>query len=196
MGWLGANPVVGLVTDPVLDTDPAETRLCKQNYSSLRDAVLQEGAWSFAKHFAQITTAETSANWAWSRVAPLSGLSPISLRVLTVDYRTEGGELNLAEWDMGADAIYTHHNPVYVAYIGQETDTTRFSPVFVEALAHRIAADLAIPLTESKQLQSQNWQLYMAKLELAEAIDGMQGRGQEHRATRYDKMRWGGARVS
>jgi hypothetical protein len=57
----------------------------------------------------------------------------------------------------------------------QVTDTAKFSPLFVQALAARIAADAAIPMTENRQLQVDMWGLYGDKLREAAARDGQQG---------------------
>jgi hypothetical protein len=55
------------------------------------------------------------------------------------------------------------------------SDTSSFSSLFVQALAARIAADAAIPLTENRQLQVDMWGLYNDKLTEAAARDGQQG---------------------
>jgi hypothetical protein len=47
--------------------------------------------------------------------------------------------------------------------------------MFVQALAARMAAELAIPLSENAQLQGTMWQLYGTKLAEAAARDGQQG---------------------
>ena len=78
---------------------------------------------------------------------------------------------------------------VYIKYTWDVVDPARFSPGFVQALAARLAADLAIPIAESRQLQSDMVQIYAAKLVNADTLDSMQGRNQPITSNRLKKVR-------
>ena len=69
------------------------------------------------------------------------------------------------------------------------TDVTRFSPLFIKALAAQLAADLAIPLTNSLKLAEAMMQRMSYFLEQAGGMDGVQGRSQKLRSTKLTGVR-------
>ena len=192
LGWLGGT----LITSLTDDSD--EAKLCNANYASLRDAVLEEREWTFAVE--RITPARLAA-------APEYGFAyqfeipPSVIRVLQVSqkgatanltaeaYSTGLGTYDAIEWVREGSTIRCDAEEIYARVIQQVTDTTKFSPAFDQALAARIAMDLAIPLTESRTLQRDMAAMYGEKINLAAASDGMQGRSQKTRSTSLISVR-------
>jgi hypothetical protein len=78
-------------------------------------------------------------------------------------------------WKREGQFILAKESTVYLWGIKRVTDTGKFQPMFVQALAARMAAELAIPLSENVTLQGTMWQLYGAKLREAATRDGQQG---------------------
>jgi len=62
------------------------------------------------------------------------------------------------------------------------TDTSKFLPLFIQALQARLASDMAIPLTSNGKLEEAKWSLYMAKLRQASSRDGQQGKSKRIRS--------------
>lgn len=63
---------------------------------------------------------------------------------------------------------------IIVRYIWQQTDTSTFSPLFVDALVYLLASDLAGPLhtgSTGMQLSSQMYQGYLVALQRAQTAD-------------------------
>ena len=90
---------------------------------------------------------------------------------------------------MEGNAILINESVCRVKLIRQVIDTTKFSPLFIQALAARLAADLAIPLTQNTTLESAKYQLYLAKLTQAAARDGQQGKSQRIRSRWLERAR-------
>lgn len=60
---------------------------------------------------------------------------------------------------------------LYINYVKRETNPTRYPPTFISALSFRLAAALAIPITESSQKFQAMTALYQATLKSAEAVN-------------------------
>ena len=71
----------------------------------------------------------------------------------------------------------------------QVTDTSKFSPLFVQCLQARLAADMAIPLTSNGKLEEAKWTLYNAKLRGATSRDGQQGKSRRIRSRWLENAR-------
>jgi len=168
LSWLAGN----LITS--LDDDTNEAKLCKANYDNARDAVLEDRAWTFAT---------TRYRWTPLASAPAFGYShaflidPEVLRILEVretDTNKANGANNM-DWRREGNTIVCNEDTIYVKALRRIVDTSKYPPAFVQCLAARIAAEIAIPLTESRGYQQDMWNLYFSKLETAAATDGMQG---------------------
>ena len=169
LGWLGAN----LITS--LDDESTEAQLCKLNYNPLRDAVLERVDWSFAiKRFVAAPLVQPPA-YHYSHAFELD--SEV-LRVITVSASADDYP-QVEDWVVEDRKILMNYNTCYYRAVTAVTDSTRFSPLFVQALAARLAADMAIPLTNSRTLQEDMFKIYVAKVREAKASDGRQGRSQQ-----------------
>ena len=91
------------------------------------------------------------------------------------DYKVEAIQTST---DGSGNAIYTQcaltnyggcFGPVAITYIRLITDYTQLLPGFVNCLAYRLAAELAVPITEDKQKFEQMTQSYRDSLNSAEA---------------------------
>lgn len=181
LGWLGANSITSF------DDNSTEAHLCSENYAAIRDAVEEEGYWSFTiQRFSPAFELE-SPQWGYA----YQFLVPTKvLRVVEVhdNSMTPNGGSNF-DWRLESGRILCDSNIIFVKAIFQVTDPRSFSPTFVQCLAARLAADLAIPLTKSRSLQSDMFGLYQSKLSTALALDGSQGKGDRLTQRRYHEVR-------
>lgn len=147
-----------------LDDETKTARYCKALFNDTRDFVLRSYPWRFAlKRYVLAPLKEK----------PLFGFSAAfavpsdCLRVWkTVDcggYQTEGGNI-LADGDA-------------FRFIGisRVEDAERFDPMFVEALALRLAADLAVPLAASTALKDALCREYRDFVQQAKTASAMEG---------------------
>ncbi len=196
LGWLGADTITSL-NDPV-----REAQLCKDNFFDLRDAVLQEREWTFAVRRLILTPMVLSPVYGYEN----QFLLPTDvLRVLNIptSLGTFGGlpflaggagadaSQGLPDWrvesspDGSGNIIVANVDRIRVRVIWRVTNETLWSPMFAQTVAARLAADLAMPLVNSRQLQQDMWNLYEMKLRRAGTMDGMQGR---HAVKRSDQL--------
>lgn len=188
LGWLGQDPITSF-EDQV---DTAE--LCKINYPSARDAVIESRSWRFAIKRA-ISETELRTGDQDNEDFPQWGdgfvhdVPPGMLSVFRCYKDVSGSELLDAEWQREGDYLISKESTLYVWGVRQVTEVTKFSELFVQALASRLAADLAIPLTKNRQLQVDMWSIYNDKLTEAAPRDGQQGRAESTTANRLTNAR-------
>ncbi len=132
------GPGSGFLTD--LDTDTSTVaQACRRTYVAVRDLVLEAHPWRFARKRTNLSAAVATPSWGFDHQYELPS---DCLRVLSVEgsviYEQEDGLL-----------LCNEDGPLYVRYLARVTDTSKFSPTFVQALASRWAAELAVPVTKS-----------------------------------------------
>lgn len=166
LSWLGANLIISF------EDGTPEANLCKANYELLRDAVLEEHPWSFA------ILRET---WPEATPAPSEGHAHIIpdyvIRILGVTI--DGSSV---WWAVEGNRLISEVARPEVKFI-QRVDANMFSPSFGQALAARIAADLALPITNSRTMMESMYALYQRKLDEAANLDGMEGINERIRST-------------
>jgi len=176
LGWLGGN----LITS--FDDGTTEANLCKANYDGLRQAVLEAASWRFAIKRSIPGRLIDDPPWGYKYSYQLPA---DHIRTLEVT----DSEVVIAEWEQEDSKILCDEKIIYLKYIYDHSSPKYFSASFVQTLAARIAADLAIPLVESKSLQDAMFGLYKAKLDEAEALNGLQGRNQAIISDRLKSIR-------
>jgi hypothetical protein len=183
LGWLGAN----LITS--FDDISKESNLCEANYHQLRDAVLEIGEWSFAMKRAelpQLGDNELTLGYSYAYQLPSD-----CIRVVKVTPDNLYSDVDGMQWELEDRKILSDQGSCFIRYIARIEDPQRFSPGFVNALAYRIASELAIPITRSRALQEQMFSLYEKRADEGLGLDGMQGRSRRMRASWSHKSRRG-----
>lgn len=197
LSWLGQSPIISL------DDQNTTAELCRINYPQLRDALLELRPWTFAvaRHKSETTELMQSNNCAeytgwgegYAHVVPNDWLLVYRVyRNITNAYGPS------TYWDYGDDANWTREGDyvvasdavVYMYGLRRITDPGKFSLLFVQALAARLAADLALPITQNAQLHQTMEVLYENKLTDAAARDGAQGRNEQIGNSRLIDSRW------
>ncbi len=194
LGWLGSNRITSLD----IEEDSPEWLLSSENFDSLRDAVLEEREWTFAVKRAILNPdPDDPVFGSETRFVKPSD----SLRILTVHDNSvirassSGSAINpivstrgvhdvpqADGWMVEGNYILAGADTIYVRYNERVEEVGRYSSLFIETLAQRLAAEFALPLTESKTLFDRMWQLYGAKIMIGSVSDGMQGRSRKVRS--------------
>lgn len=120
---------------------------CTRFYPIARDALLEAHAWRFATR--RIALAEMVAEaWGWGYVyaAPSGLLKLLAVLPAASDGGNDAQEYRMEITESGAQAIYTNLSEASARYIVRITDTTKFSPLFIDALGWLLAANLAGPI--------------------------------------------------
>lgn len=150
-------------------------RILNDQYDRLRKEVLRAHPWNFAITWIELGL---SANTPVSDDYANEFLLPSDcLRVL---------ETNLAsdlDWEVGNNidgnkVIFCNDVSLKIKYIKDVTNTTRFAPDFEEALAFRIAADIAYSIVQSQSVQQSMFKFYQFSIGQARSFDA-QEKGQD-----------------
>ena len=160
---------LGEATITSLSEGAKPARLAHAVYDELRDSVIQAHPWNFALARAELAADAAAPVWGYANAYPLPTAPDYCLRVL----RLEDTE---TEWKVEGRRILTDAGaPLRVLYLRRVTDPNEFSALFREALAARLAAELAEPLKQSSSMAEAMRALYERKLAEARTADAQEG---------------------
>ena len=152
------------------NTKPA--RECNRLYAITRDMELRSHNWNFAMKRTMLASDPTDPSWGYDKRYTL----PVDLmRVVEVDFdedwRVEAGELA----DEGARFLLTNlSGPIYIRYVARVTDPSVFDTLFINALAARLAVDLAVPLTQNSTIRQGAERTHLRATQQAKAFDAIE----------------------
>ena len=154
----------------------------------MRDAVTEAHNWTFAKRRYELPQLLNNPVFYYAQAY---ALPTEVLRVIDVN-RIEAKD-GTFDWQIeevdGLNAIVINALFCRILAVTQNTDTKRFTNLYTQALAARIAADLAIPLTNSRQMQADMWAIYQVKIKEAAALDASQGKSRRMRSFWLNRAR-------
>lgn len=173
-----------------LDADPPESPqadLAARAWDSALRTCLEAKAWTFATRWETLDTVEESdaPDMPWRVAIPTT-----TVRVLEVDDGTGDCSVTWRRED-GYVLLPAQVAEVKLQVVFMQEDTSKFSPGFERALAARLAADLAGPLTEKPDLVLAMEQKYLRELASAGARDGKQGSVQKRTSSWWRTARGG-----
>ena len=147
-----------------LDDDTKSARYCKALYADTRDFVLRSYPWRFAlKRYVLAPLKDKPVYGYGSQFS----LPADCLRVWRMEedlpYQVEG------------QAVLCDARILRSVGIARIEDATLFDPMFVEALALKLAAELAVPLTASVALKDTLNKEYHAFVQQAKTASAMEG---------------------
>lgn len=168
-----ALTLIGAPTIVSLKANSREAKACDSIYNPSRRAVLAMHPWTFAQ--VRVTTAPDAEtpdfNYTYQHSFPSDALviKPVGKsRHSQQDYKIEGRK------------ILTDEDTLYLRYTKDLTDTSLFSDLFADALAHHIAWKLAISLVQGntgRRLKDSIWQDFQHTLAKARHGDSGQQAG-------------------
>lgn len=166
LSLLGANLIISF------DDGTTEANLVKANYDDVRDAVLEESNWSFAARWLDLPPLASPPPGEYSSAF---ALPPDVIRVIFV-----GEDFNHPEqWQREGNNIRKDGDRCKCQVVWRETNPNAYSPMFNQALAARLAAEMSIALTNSDVLYQQYITIYEGKLDKAINNDSSQGRARK-----------------
>jgi len=173
---LGQKPILSL-------TDGSNQALtCATFYEATRDSVLAAFPWGFAMARTSLAADGDAPSFefdvAYSLPADVINVSEVDFDPDDYPWRVEGGKI-----------LTDAPAPIYITYTSRVTDTTKFDPLFVDALAEYLAADIAFPITRKDTLRRTHLAVAEAKLAIARSRDSQQGSQQEFEANDLIEVR-------
>lgn len=194
MGWLRANLIMDLEND-----ESKEAKLCNANYDAVREIVLEEREWRFATSRARLALSSEAPPFGWKFQFKLPSYC---IRALSVSKSPFFGQItdNNVEWEVEEDFVMMDFTECFLRYTRNIEDTTKFSPSFVQCLATRLAAELAVSLTGSNTRQEELFAAYRVKMQIGGTKEGMQGKARRRRPGRLETARrrsgeWAGSSI-
>lgn len=161
---LGVSPIMAL-TD-----DAKAAQFSSRFYAHTRDEVLQAHRWNFAIARATLVELVDDPPFEWSRAYQLPD---DCLRVLQVN--GYGLYERQDYWTVEQGRVLSNAPIAELRYIARITDGSLYHPLFVEALACKLASKLAAPLTGSNKIAAALLEEYMAvtgpRARLADAFE-------------------------
>ena len=142
----------------------ARARACNLRFNDTRDAVLRSHPWNCAMSRATLAVSGTP-DWGYSNSF---ALPTDCLRVLDVENPD-------TEWKIEGRNIVSDGSTIKIRYIAQVTDTTLFDSTLVQAIALKLAWEIAETLTGNIDLKREMWQKYQFAISEARSNDAMEG---------------------
>lgn len=161
-----------------LDEESTEAEQCNRFYAAARDRLLRRYPWQFAQRYytLELVAEDPNDDWAYSYRYPSTCLR-IQKFVLGGRDRTTRVPWRLAHDDTGK-LIFTDQADAVILMTARVTNTELFDPIFVDAFAWELGADVAIPL--SRDPKERDRALQMSRAIGDEAFAGDQNEsGQE-----------------
>jgi len=157
--------------------DPTEAAgLASSVYEAVRDAEIAVHAWNFAKCRVMLPTEIDPPAFGWE----LQYLLPVDcLRVLQAGPWPQAVLDDYVNYDtrsfvIEGGKILTNHGPALnLIYLRRETDSGLYPPAFVEALAAKLAVEMAESLTGSNSKRELAWKEYEQAVKLARRINAL-----------------------
>ena len=180
-----------------ITTNSLEADLIRANFAIIRDTVLEDRVWSFSLRRVTLTTP--------APVAPAFGFArrfvipADALNVWRVFRRGDYNErlLHTDPWILEDQHILTDLESVHVQYVARldSSNIYKATPLFIDALSVRLAAELAIPLAENRTLYNDLLREYEHRLVQASAVDGNQATREILRANSLTNIRASGTLI-
>ena len=183
LGWMGEDPITSL-------EDDSERALQMQlNYAAARDATLEAHEWSFAIERFIPGKVDPKPEYG---VTNRFSIPPYIIRVLSVDNGQPEdpiGSNEQLDWVAEGGYILCNEDVIYCRGIRRITQEGKFSPLFVHALAAKLASLTALVLTGSRDIQANMLGYYAGFIGEAKSRDGLQGRSRRLRSRTWTKAR-------
>lgn len=147
-----------------LDDDSKPARTCKLLYAPTRDYVLRSHPWNFAIKRIELArnTAGPVYDYDYSYKLPTDCLRVIIPNREQWEYGLEGGNL------------VTDYPDALLKYVRRVEDPNEMDDSFIEAFACKLAAEMAVTLTDNDARHTAMSQLYTMAITEAKGVDAME----------------------
>ena len=150
-----------------LEEQSAEAGYLKTFWDSCRKATLRAGAWNFAtKTTTLAASTDTSDEWDYIYALPARCLRAVEI----VNIYSKAPEDRIA-YEIRGKQLYTDQPDAKLKFIVDLDDENLFDAEFVDALTYRLAAEVAMPLTQDMARQGRMFEMYRVLIGDAKAAD-------------------------
>ncbi|MDB5710881.1 MAG: hypothetical protein JWL96_2951 [Sphingomonas bacterium] len=174
LGELRAAPIIDIAEDSI------EARECARYYPICLRVLLERHDWSFANRraaLAELADNDRAAEWAHAYVLPAGCATPLRL-VAANGY--------LPDFIVENRTLYTQLGNAVLEYAANDVTDSEMPGLFVDALAYALAARLAVPIRDSREMKGQL--LQQAEITFQRAVAEDRNRQPEHDAVGQDAV--------
>jgi hypothetical protein len=145
-------------------------------FANVRDMVLREHPWKFARKYASpaALSGDAPGNWAYMYTYPSDALRIIRIVNPLGDDKTPI-RFEVARNSSDLRVILTNESQPTIEYTQRITDPQQFDPQFSTALSYRIAQYIAMPITGDRQIMADMKTLADMEVGKAKASDANEG---------------------
>lgn len=169
---------IGAASIADITEESQEAMMCRRNYGPVRDQVLRDYPWRFARRKTRLA-AVTLENIDIYRFAYAYQYPPDCLRAIEIERGLLSNapiEFEVANAnDAVGKIILTDESEAILSYTAKITNAAIFDPMFVMALCYRLAAQLALSLTKQPKMLDAMTQLYQQMIIAAGRADANEG---------------------
>lgn len=162
-----------------MDDNTEEAAQCKIHYDHVRRSLLRQYPWNFARRTVKLALLnETQPGWDYVYAYPAEC---IAVRYVFDESNAKTREEHVSDFEIAATsgnqkAVLTDVELAYCEYIYNVNNVEMFPEEFIEALAHSLAASMAMALTGSASIQQTQFQLYQDCIEAAKTYSAQERR--------------------
>ena len=144
-------------------------RACDNRFDDVRDLVLRSHVWNCALKREQLTSSATAPVWGYDVAYPKPAkmLRLISVKENEYPFKIEG------------ENIVTNSTSLNILYIEQATDTAKYDALLIQAIALRLATEIAQDITGKTQLKEALMRKYREVMSEARSADAAEGTPQK-----------------
>lgn len=174
LGWVGTRSIASLT-----ENSP-EARACGQFYGPAREQTLRDHAWNFAQArvtLAGVTVPDEYPEYSYAYAWPSDCLRALKVR----DASGAEAEFEVVLATSGASRmILTNAETAVLVYTKNVSDPAVFDPLYVRALARRIAADIGKVFFKNNQQAMQELETYyLNEIRKAQTQDAAEGKPED-----------------
>jgi len=165
LGALGSRAKIASLTE-----NSQEARYCNTYYAQSRDAVLEEIDWPFAAQQQSLALLEENPtqDWGYSYGMPNNCLK--ARKIVQVDRMANPVPFTIAaNAALSSKIIMTDQKDAILRYTGKITVPNMFAPSFVAAMAAKLAAFIAMPITRNIKIADSMGKQYLIAIRVAAA---------------------------
>lgn len=143
LGELRAAPIVDIAEDSL------EARECARYYPQCLRILLERHDWAFANRrvaLAELAINDRATEWSHAYVLPVDCATPLRL------VATDGAA---ADYIVENRTLYTRLDNAVLEYAANDVTDSEMTGLFIDALAYALAARLAVPIRDSREMKGQ-----------------------------------------
>lgn len=177
LSYLGTKATIA-----AMDENSTEASVCSTHFDAVRDSLLAEFDWNFARRVEVMALRSETAPAGWSYVYSRPNKCARFRGIWIAPFST-GSQLPPVPWEAGSitdgvndvAAIFTNQGTASCWYTRVIENTELFSVGFQLALTWRLAEAIALPITNKDSLREMTIKLGTFKAELGKVMDANEG---------------------